>query len=139
MPAPKNWNEAKATAMDILGKKAKFPEPKVNLAKIGADFAKADKEYNDAVDVLQNKILALQNMASSVKNMMKQYSDQIARANFGLDAKDDENKKNIEQAQKLLDDYLDEQMDNADVNIKNLDELDKHTMSLSKYETKTSS
>ena len=30
--------------MDILGKKAKIPDPKVNLAKIGADYTKADKE-----------------------------------------------------------------------------------------------
>jgi len=133
-----NWNEAKAAAMKILGDKAKIPEPKSNQAKLAADYAKADKEYDAAVDVLQSKILALQNMASTAKNAIKQYAEVISKSNFGLDTKDADNKEKIEQAQKLLDGYLDDQIEVHETNIKNLDELDKHSMAISKYESKTS-
>ena len=137
MATPGNWAEAKAAAMKILGDKAKIPEPKVTISKFRADMDKADKEYDAAVDVLQNKILALQNMSSSMKNVIKQYQDLISRSNFGLDPKDDDDKKKIGEAQDVLDGYLDVQMDNLDTNIKNLDELDKHTMGISKYQSKT--
>lgn len=137
--ASKNWNEAKAAAMKILGDKGKIPEPKVNFAKVREIYDKADKEYYAAVDNLQSKILALQNMTSTFKNTLKQYSEIIAKSNLGLDTKDADDKKTIDQAAKILDDYLDEQMDNCDADIKNLDELDKHSMAISKYEGKTGS
>jgi hypothetical protein len=137
MATASNWNEAKAAAMKILGNKAKIPDPKVNLAKITADWQKADKEYDAAVDVLQSKILALQNSMSSTKNALKQYVDLISKNSFGLNEKDDDDKKKIEEAQKVLSEYLDSSMENCDTNIKNLDELDKHTMGLSKYQSQT--
>lgn len=137
MATASNMNEAKAAAMKILEDKAKIPEPKVSWQKFRADMSKADKEYDAAVDVLQSKILALQNTTSTMKNVVKQYQDLISKSNFGLDEKDDGEKKKIAQAQDVLDGYLDTFMEICDRNIKNLDELDKHTMSLSKYQTQT--
>jgi hypothetical protein len=134
--AIRSWGDAKADAMKILGDKAKIPEPKVKMAKIGADFAKADKEYDAAVDVLQSKILAFQNSNSAAKNAGKQYEDLISKSDFGLDQKDDDDKKKIEKARKVLTDYLDSVLEIYDDNIKNLDELDKHSMAISKYENK---
>jgi len=135
--AAKNWTDAKAQAQKILGDKAKIPEPKANMAKLMADVQKADKEYDASVDVLQAKILALQNANDAWKNGVKQFDDLISKSDFGLDAKDADDKKKIQQAQDIMTDYLEEQMDNADTNDKNLDELDKHSMAISKYETKT--
>jgi hypothetical protein len=132
-----SWNEAKAAAMKVLGNKGKIPETKVNTAKWSADATKANSEYDAAVEVLQAKILALQNMYAIQKNIIKQHSDLIAKNNLGLDPKDEDDKDKIEQGQKILGDYLDEVMENCDVNIKNLDELDKHSMAISKYESKT--
>ena len=131
-----DWNAKKAEAMKILGAKGKVPDPKWNLAKVSADYIKADKEYDAAVDVLQTKILALQNMASTGKNSLKQYSEQISKSNLGLDPKNDDDKEKIEQARKLLDDHIDGLIEVQDINIKNLDELDKHSMAISKYESK---
>ena len=135
--AAKNWNDARAQALKILGDKAKIPEPKANMAKLMADMVKADKEYDASVDVLQAKILALQNANDAWKNGVKQFDDLISKCDFGLDSKDADDKKKIQQAQGIMTDYLEEQMDNADTNDKNLDELDKHSMAISKYETKT--
>ena len=137
MATAKHWQEAKATALKILGDKAKIPDPKANLTKFNADIAKADKEYDAAVNVLEAKILTLQNTNSAWKNAVKQFSDQISKSNFGLDEKGADDKKKIKQAQDILTDYLDSQMAIADANVKNLEELDKHTMAISKYESKT--
>ena len=130
-----DYSDAKTAAMKILGDKAKIPELKGNMPKIKADSAKAEKEYRAAVDVLQSKILAMQDAMSSWKNALKQSQDLISKSDFGLDEKDNDDKKKIQQAQKVLDDSLDEGMETCDANIKNLDELDKHSMSISKYKT----
>src|SRR4051812_43666609 len=133
MATPQNWAQAQAAVVNILGKEAKVPAPKVNLGKYSADSDKLAKEYAATVTVLQAKILALQNAQSSWKNAIKQVEDQMDASDFGLDEKDADDKKKIEQAHKLLSDYFDEQMQVCDDNIKNLDELDKHTMAISKY------
>ncbi len=132
-----SWEQAKSAAMAVLGNKAKIPDAKVNLTKLGADLGKADKEYDTAVDVLQTKILALQNTNSIAKNVVKQYQDLISKSNFGLPAKEDEEKDKISKAQDILDGYLDGVLDDYETNNKNLDELDKHSMAISKYSTKT--
>ncbi len=135
--AADNWAGAKAAAIKILGDKAKIPDPKTNFTKLSEVLQKADKEYDASVDVLQGKILALQNINSTYKNSFKQYQDLISKSNFGLNPKDSDDKDKIDQAAKVLDDFLDAQMENCDVNIKNLDELDKHSMAISKYESQT--
>jgi hypothetical protein len=135
----KSLAEAKTAAMKVLGDKAKIPDPKVNFAKVRSDFDKSGKEYDDAVSVLQTKILAFQNGNSSLKNSIQQYEDQISKADFGLDKKDDEDKKKIKQAQKVISDFLDSAIANCDTNIKNLGALDKHTMAISEYENECSS
>ena len=135
--ATKDWNDAKAQALKILGDKAKIPAPKANFSKLMGDVEKADKEYDASVDVLQAKILALQNSNDAWKNAMKQFDAQISKSDFGLNAKDADDKKKIQQAQDILSGHLEGQIGNADVNDKNLDELDKHSMAISKYQTKT--
>ena len=132
-----NWAGAKAAAMKVLGDKGKIPEPKVNMAKLGESLSKADKEYDAAVDVLQSKILALQNINSTCENTIKQFSEMLSKSNFGLDPKDPDDKKSIDQASKILDDYLDSVLADYETNNKNLDELDKHSMAISKYQTQT--
>ncbi len=86
--------------------------------------------------MLQDKILELQNATSSQKNGIKQHADRISKNNFGLDPKNPDEKKKIDQAQKVLAN-LQVQIQNCDTNIKNLSELDKHSMAISKYEAKT--
>ncbi len=130
--------EAKAEAMKILGDKAKIPDPKVKFATVRSDFDKSGKEYDAAVEVLQKKILAFQNGNSTFRNAIKQYQDLIGKSDFGLNSKDDDDKKKIKQAQKIISDYLDIPIADCDKNIKNLGELDKHTMAIADYENQCS-
>jgi uncharacterized coiled-coil DUF342 family protein len=131
------WEQSKAKAQGILGKDGKIPDPKANLTKFVNDWLKLDKEYHAAVDVLQAKILAMQNGNSTYKNAIKQYQDQITRTDFGLDAKNADDQKKITAAQDALDAFLDERMGTLDENVKNLDELDKHSMAISRYQSPT--
>src|ERR1700749_5116486 len=98
------WIQAKANAMAILGPKAKIPEPKTSMSTGPLD--KAVKEYFAAIDVLQAKILALQNVCATIKNAIKQHQDQLSRSDFGLDEDEDGVKAKIAKAQDLLDKYL---------------------------------
>ena len=133
--ATANMTAAKASAQGVLGKEGKIPAPKTDWPKLAADKNKADKEYDAAVDVLQKKIVALQTTTAAAKIAIKQYDDQISKTDFGLDENDADAKKKIAQAQKILGDVLDIMMGNCDTDIKNLGELDKHTMAISKYES----
>jgi hypothetical protein len=126
-----NWDQAKSTAMGILGSQAKIPEPKANYTKFIADMAQADKEYAAAVSVLQDKILNLQNRNSTMRNFLKQLRDQVASTNFGLPATE---KDKIAKAQKVLEGALDPAIQGIDTEIKNLEELDRHSMAIAKYQ-----
>jgi hypothetical protein len=128
-------DQAKSAAMAVLGKTAKIPDPKTNITKLSADFDKAKNDYYSAVDVLQSKILALQNVISTSRNALKQYQDQIGASTFGLDEDAAGNKDKISKAEKIMDGCIDERMKLCDTEIKNLDELDKHSMALAKYKS----
>ncbi len=130
-----NWAQTKSAAQGILGSKGKVPEPRMNVDKFWADFDKANADYGNAIRALQTKIVNLQNACSSVQHVLKQFQDQIDGNNFGLSAADGGADK-AAKAQKVLDDYLDGQLKALDANIKNLDDLDKHTMAISQGHAK---
>jgi len=132
MSAP-SWDQAKSAAMAVLGNKAKIPDPKANWNKYVAEVNKVYAEYKTVVTALQAKILSLQNVDTAFKNVVMQFKDQIDKTDFGLDEDEDGVKAKIEKAQKILEDFLDAQLKTVDANVRNLDELDKHTMSISKY------
>ena len=136
MAVANSWDDANKQAMKILGNKAKIPQPKPGVTKSAESVAKTMKEYDKAVSVLQDKIVELQDTYSSWGHAIKQFTDQIEKSDFGLDGKSADDKKKIKDATDILTDYLEAQVANLDVNNKNLDELDKHTMSLSKYKPK---
>ena len=119
--------------MAVLGNKAKIPDPKADWNKYIAAVNKAYADYKTVVTALQAKILALQNVDTAYKNMLKQFQDQIDKSDFDLDEDEDGAKAKIEKAQKILDDLLDAQMKIVDTNVRNLDELDKHSMDIVKY------
>jgi hypothetical protein len=137
MATAKDWGEAKAAALKILGDKAKIPEPKGNIDKLFADVEKARKEFGPAVSVLEDKIVALQNANSAWKNGVKQFDDQLSKSDLGLDGKNPDDKKKIRQALDILTGYVESQMELADAESKNLDELDKHSVAISKFRSKT--
>jgi prefoldin subunit 5 len=127
--------QIKAGALAILGKTAKFPDPKSNINKLITDYDAARKEYGTAVDALQSKILSLQNGASSVRNALKQYQDQLDSGSFGLNESEPGVKDKIAKADKYIDNALNEYIRAYDTAIKNLEELTKHSMALNKYKS----
>ena len=126
-----SWDQTRSAAMAAFGSKAKIPDPKVNVNKLHADYDAARKGLTSTIDVLQTKILQLQNAMSSARNMLKQYEDLIDNEDFGLDEEKDKDK--IAKGSKLIDDFLDDQMEWLDGEIKKLDELDKHSMAIAKF------
>ena len=128
------WDQAKSTAMGILGSQGKVPDPKANTAKFASDMAQADKEYAAAVSALQEKILNLQNRNSAMRNFLKQHRDVVATSNLGLAGTEKGDKEKIAKAQRVLEAVLDTSIQAIDAEIKNLDELDRHSMAIAKYQ-----
>ncbi len=128
------WDAAKSSALAILGKDAKIPDP-VATFKVQAEFKKIYAEYETTVKSLQDKILKLQNAGSATRNTLKQYQDQLDRMDFGLDKSDPADKAKIAKASDILDKLIDKRLKSYDDGNKALDELDKHTMALMDYKS----
>jgi hypothetical protein len=131
-----NWEQAKSNAMTILGSKAKIPDPKISIAKLKTDFDKGDKEFDAARDALTTKLVNLQNISLSMKNVIKQYQSQLSNSDFGLAKDMADRQTKIDKAQNVLDSCLDFMMGDCDTNIKNLGELEKYSNGLQKYDFK---
>jgi len=131
-----NWEQAKSNAMTILGNKAKIPDPKISIAKLKTDFDKGDKEFDAARDVMTTKLVNLQNISLSMKNVIKQYQSQLSNSDFGLAKDMADRQTKIDKAQNVLDSCLDFMMGDCETNIKNLAELEKYSNGLQKYDFK---
>ncbi len=131
------WESSKAAAMKILGKDAKIPEPKVDVNKLSADYMKASKAFDKARDDLDAKVLDLKNANDGIGNYAKMMMNQIDKADFGLDEKNKDDAKKIDQAQKILSDFVKSRQDIFTKNDSDLDELDKHLANIAKYKPST--
>jgi triphosphoribosyl-dephospho-CoA synthetase len=126
-----DWGKASADAMKILGDKAKIPPVPAAVNKACAAFEKATTAFLAARDACADKLLEVENTNDAVGNALKQFSAVIDKEDFNLDAKADA--KNIQQAQKILQDSLTESAKKVAKNDKDLDELDKHLIQIGKY------
>jgi hypothetical protein len=126
------WEQAKAGALKILGDKGQIPDPKaVDKASTAMDeaFAAFDKSRSD----LEEKLLALQDSDSSVSHAYDQFGTLVEKSDLGLDSKNKDDAKKIVQAREILTDYVGQVVKAQEANNKNLKELDKHMILLSKY------
>lgn len=124
-------------ALVLLGKNAKLPPMKANTAKINADISKTYGEYKTAVDALQTKIVNSQSTLSTYMLIWKQYQEILDRSDLGVDKNDPTVKPVLEKVKKMLHDNLNELLKSYGDSIKDLDELDKHTMALGEYKSPT--
>lgn len=127
------WEAATKSAMKILGDKGKVPKIPSTVPKAYDATEKAYVEFNKVRQDLKSKLLLLQNASSAHKNAMSQFQDMVDEDNLGLNRKDKDDAKKIADAQKVLSGYIKEAMDDADTNLKNYKELDKHLMNLMNY------
>lgn len=117
------WDSAVDAAMKILGKKGKIPD-KLNQDKHRAGLVRCFKEYNEAVDNLQSKIKNFHDLMSDREDATKKAREAINKSSLGLDAKNDDDKKKIEQAQNIMNEFIDGCSDATDQQNKYLDKLD---------------
>ena len=128
-----SYDAAKAAALKALGKDAKLPTPPSAIKTAADQDSKAYDAFDKSRKELEAKVLALQNADSSWKNALKQYGEMLQENDFGLDANDKDDAKKIEAAQKAFADWNDGAIAVLDGNLKNLDELDKHLINITKY------
>lgn len=127
-----SWEATKAAAMKILGKGGEIPDPKGSFSKSSAELQKAFEAFYKSRSDLEEKLLDVENANAAGKNVLRQFGEKIDKSTLGLDPRDKEEAKKIEQARKLLLDFVDGATAVLDDNDSKLDELDKHLVSLSK-------
>jgi hypothetical protein len=126
------WETAKASAMKVLGEKGKIPEPKT-LDKASEGLDKAFEAFSKSRDDLEEKLVGLQDADSAVSHAFDQFGTLVEKSDLGLDPKSKDDAKKIAQAKKILTDYVNVVTKAQEANNKNLKELDKHMILLSKY------
>ena len=127
-----SWDSAKSAALKVLGNKAKLPEPTgIDKSMDGLDTA--FEAFDQSRETIEDKVVALQNANADVKKAFEQFGKVVDKSDFGLDKKDKDDAKKIAIAQKILDGFVSAVSIAQDVNNKNLTELSKHIILLSKY------
>ncbi len=120
----------------ILGKKPDLGKltgalKGVNSATV--EFNTSAKKFMTNRDGLSKDLVAVQNANSKITNNLKLFGNIADKETFGLDAKKPDEKKKLDQAQKVLQKAIaDVEKDNDDQN-KQLDELEKHLTHISSY------
>jgi len=128
------WDKAVAEAKTILGSSAKIPTAWLQTTlKRGDEAEKAWDRFDTTRETLKKQLVEAQDAASKVKNALVQAQDEISDEDFGLNEKDPDDKKKIDQAQAIFQNFFANAKKVQDTDIKNLDELDKHLINLSKY------
>jgi hypothetical protein len=105
-----DFDKAKAAAMKILGKDANFPKLPGSLSKDEEAVQKAGAEAVKARDDFEAKLLALKKALGDKLDTADTYKDIFEGTDFGLDAKDAKQKKQIDDATKVLTAPLTEDM-----------------------------
>jgi len=130
------WDKSKAAALKILGKDGKIPDMPAGVEKAADSMGKASEALDKSREELESKLLELQNANDGVKNGLKQFLAKVEKDDLGLDSKNKDDLKKIQQARKLLTDRLQAGVKHYDGDDKMLDELDKHVIQLGKYKPK---
>jgi hypothetical protein len=105
-----DFEKAKAAAIKILGKDAKFPKLPGNLSKDQAALTKAGSEAAAVRDEFEKKILSVKQALDQVINTEEAYIDVFDGTDFDLDPKDAKQKKQIDEATKVLTAPLDDDL-----------------------------
>jgi chromosome segregation ATPase len=121
----KKWSDAVTKAKTKLGKKAKIPEPNTDPLELIAAANKALDDLNKSREAVTKQIEAYKDSLDEIKNGLTSYKAKIAKADFGLNAKDPDDKKKLDQARKTLSDGVDGILDKCKSGHDGVDDLDK--------------
>ncbi len=127
------WPTQKAAALKILGNDSQVPDMPANVPTAVKQMVKAWGEFDKSREACEAAVLALQNTSDAVRNALKQFAAKIEKSDFGLNSKDKDELKKIEEARELLMGTLNEAVSFYAERDKMLDEIDKHLSQLDKY------
>jgi hypothetical protein len=132
--AKPSWDKTLSDAKKILGKDANIPIKKMAtvLKEIG-ELNKRFAPFASARDAFEKEILAYEDAFSKVKNALVQADNEISDDDYELDPKKPDDKKKIEQANKIFSSYFKDMEDFIDDEIKIMNEVDKHVENARKY------
>jgi len=94
-----DWDDAQKKALKILGDKGKVPEPKMKSYNDGA--TKAWNAFDKARDDIEAKLTDLEGAFEKISGGIDQYEAKLEKDNLGLDPKDKEDAKKIDQAKDI--------------------------------------
>ena len=129
------WDAEQAAVKKILGQKGKLPKPPPAFINGRTAIEKAATAFTTASTVFTGKLEALQEASSNLLNAGSQFQSQIAKEDFGLDPKDADDKKKIDEARKNLDAYFSNGNKKMTTNIKTLAEFEKHLDQMADYKS----
>jgi hypothetical protein len=128
------WLEScQQQASKILGDKAEFPDERPDMAKSQDDYGKAADAFNDARSKLEDVIQDFENAITTFENGLKTNRAAYEKEDFGLDKKNKDDQKKIAQALKIFMDFFARIQKKVDDRYKEIEELNKHAIQLSKY------
>jgi hypothetical protein len=119
------WDTVKASAMKTLGKGGKLPKERKNIDGEIAKFKKGFETFDKGREQVEKQLVDTQDACSDLKNAFAQYADLVDGDDLGLDSKKDEDKQKIEQARKILLDYINDSKQQLDTKVQELGTLNR--------------
>jgi hypothetical protein len=130
----KKLEEPQQKAKKVLGDGASMPDETVDvqavIEKANDNFAKFKKGTGDLGNVAE----ALEDAIDAIKNAMKRTQASYTTTDFGLDKKNKDDAKKIDQAKKILAAFFTQELALAAKWEKDLDEMQKHLVQLGDYQ-----
>jgi predicted nucleotide-binding protein len=129
-----DWTKALADAKKVLGNTAVVPTQKMAaVVKSSEDAAKLIPALQAARELMEKKILEIQNAGAKVKNALEQADDEISDSDYKLDSKKPDDKKKVDQAQAIFTKYFAGAQKDIDDFLKIFSDLDRHIIQLKNY------
>jgi hypothetical protein len=129
------WDNAEKQALKILGDKGKIPEPKMKTYYAGA--AKAWDAFDKARDDIEAKLTDLEGAFEKVSSAIDQYEAKLEKDDLGLNPKDKDDAKKIDQAMGILLDWVKSSEKAWEADIKDLKQIARHVIQLGGYKPST--
>jgi predicted nucleic acid-binding Zn-ribbon protein len=129
------WDNAEKQALKILGDKGKIPDPKLKSYNEAA--AKAWNAFDKARDDIEAKLTDLEGAFEKISSAIDQYEAKLEKDNLGLNPKDKDEAKKIDQAKDILLAEVKTTEKAWEDEIKDLKEVARHVIQLGKYKPST--
>jgi prefoldin subunit 5 len=136
MPSDDAIDDALSQIEKLIGKKCDLGKLRANLKSVNSavdEFNKSAKKFMANRDGLSKDLVSVQNANSKIVNSVKLFGNLADKETFGLDVKSADDKKKVDQAQKILQKAISEYEDESEDQNKTLDELEKHLTHIANY------